>query len=81
VGLILAEVAPARAPQILERSADYAQSRLICGVHFPSDVEAGRALAVAVVQRLQTSRAFRHDLACARAEFAGRTRSKSCRLQ
>jgi acid phosphatase (class A) len=67
--LILAQVAPERAPQILQRAAEYAESRLVCGMHFPSDIEAGRVLAVAVVEHLKSSPAFRQDLACARVEF------------
>lgn len=36
--LILAQVAPDRAPEILARASEYAESRLICGMHFPSDI-------------------------------------------
>lgn len=66
--LILSEIAPDRAPQLLARAADYALSREICGMHFPSDVEAGRVVAVAVVGRLLRDPAFLADLAAARAE-------------
>jgi acid phosphatase (class A) len=37
-------------------------------VHFPSDVEAGRVLAGAVIDRLITVPEFRAALACAKAE-------------
>lgn len=66
--LLLAEVAPERAPAILERGRDYALSRVICGYHFPSDTEAARAVAAAVLTRLQSVPAFAADLAAARAE-------------
>ena len=56
-------------PQILQRAADYAESRLICGMHFPSDIEAGRVMAVAVVEHIKSSPAFREDMLCAQAEF------------
>jgi hypothetical protein len=36
--MILARVAPDRTPPLMARAAEYAESRLICGVHFPSDV-------------------------------------------
>ncbi len=40
VAMILARVAPARADKLMGRAEEYAQSRLVCGVHFPSDIEA-----------------------------------------
>lgn len=67
--LLLAEVAPARAPLILERGRDYALSRVICGYHFPTDTEAARAIAAAVLTRLQGDDHFRADLRAAKAEY------------
>ncbi len=69
--LILAQVAPDHAAAILARADDYALSRLICGAHFPTDVQASRMLAAAVVAREATVPAFQRDLACAIAEHAG----------
>lgn len=67
--LLLAEVAPARAPAILERGRDYALSRVICGYHFPSDTDAARAIAAAVLTRLNADPAFLADLKAARDEY------------
>jgi acid phosphatase (class A) len=69
VAMILARVAPDRAPSLMKRAAEYAESRLICGVHFPSDVAAGQVVAAAVVSRLNTSSEFQADLARAKAEL------------
>jgi acid phosphatase (class A) len=66
--LILAEVAPDRAEQVLARGEDYGVSRVICGMHFPSDVAAGRQVASAVVARLNATPDFERDLAAARTE-------------
>ncbi len=68
--LVLARVAPDKAPALLARARDYAESRLICGMHFPSDVEAGRQLATAVVSQLDLNPEFQRDLQRARAELA-----------
>lgn len=68
VALVLAQVAPDRAALILARAEDYGLSREICGAHFPSDVEAGRVLATAVVTQLGANPEFARDLAAARAE-------------
>jgi len=69
VAMILARVAPERAEAIMARGTDYADSRVICGRHFPSDVEAGHTVAAAVIARLDASPEFQKDLAEARAEL------------
>ncbi|NKF20794.1 acid phosphatase [Solimonas marina] len=66
---VLAALAPNRAQQILQRGMDYGESRLVCGVHFPSDVAAGRLIATAVYERVRRVEAFRRDFACAAAEL------------
>lgn len=68
-GLTLAELAPAHADALVRRGYEFAESRVVCGVHFPSDVEAGRDLGAAVVARLHADADFRAALDAARAEF------------
>jgi len=70
VAMILARVAPDRAQALMDRAEEYEESRLICGMHFPTDIEAGQVVAAAVVSRLDTSNEFRADLAKARKEYA-----------
>ena len=69
-GLILAELVPDRATEILSRARAYGESRIVCGVHNNSAVEVGRVIAGAVVAALHGSAAFRRDLEAARAEVA-----------
>ena len=45
-------------------------SRVVCGVHFQSDVEAGRVIGSAMVARLHADPQFQADLARAKAELA-----------
>jgi len=68
VALVMAELAPDRATDILVRGRSYGESRLVCGVHNLSAVEAGRTNASAVVAALHGSPEFRADLEAARAE-------------
>jgi acid phosphatase (class A) len=68
--MILARVAPERADRLMVRAEEYATSRLICGMHFPTDVEAGHTLAVAIVSHLDASKAFQTDLERARQEHS-----------
>jgi acid phosphatase (class A) len=44
IAAVLAEMLPERRDQIYARAADYGHSRLVAGVHFRSDVDAGKAL-------------------------------------
>ena len=69
-GLILAELAPDRATALLRKGREFGENRAICGVHYPSDIEAGRILGSAMVARLHAETAFRADLDKARVEIA-----------
>jgi acid phosphatase (class A) len=70
VGLILAELAPDRATDILIRARAYGESRLICGVHNMSAVESGRTNASAIVASLHGQPEFRSDMEAVRSEIA-----------
>ncbi len=75
VALILAEAAPDRAADILGRARSYGESRVVCGVHYESDVQAGRVAASAVFSALQAEPEFQRDLAAVRAELAALRRT------
>lgn len=68
--LVLAELIPSHADAIIERGRDFTWSRVVCGVHYPSDVEAGRTIASAAIARLHADPDFQRELAAARAELA-----------
>jgi acid phosphatase (class A) len=73
--LILTELAPERADAILARGRSFGDSRVVCNVHWLSDVEEGRVLASATVAKLHSQGDFRADLAAAGAEItAARTK-------
>lgn len=67
--LILADVASERAAELLTRGREYGESRIVCAVHFPSDVEAGKLVATAVVNRLYGIPEFVRDMEGARQEY------------
>jgi len=68
-GLTLAEILPEKRVEILARADDYAHNRLVCGVHYPSDIEASRRVAYVVFGYMLATPKFQHDLAAARAEM------------
>ena len=67
--LILAELAPDRADVILTRGHAFGQSRVVCGVHWQSDVDAGRVVGAAAVARLHADPVFVAQAAAARREI------------
>jgi acid phosphatase (class A) len=67
----LADVAMERSSIILARGRAYGESRIVCGVHNASAVEAGRLAATAVAMLAQSSAQYQADLAAARAEYTG----------
>jgi len=55
---VLARLVPAHADAIMARAARYARSRLVCEVHFRSDVAGGQAYGMVIAERLMLEPAF-----------------------
>ncbi len=68
--LLLAGIAPDKADAVLQRGHAFGQSRVICGVHWQSDVDNGRLMGAAAVARLQSDTTFQAQAALARQEIA-----------
>ena len=66
--LLVAELFPEKKEAILAIGRDIGWDRVLIGKHFPTDIQAGRVLAQAIVRELLASPAFQHDLAEAKAE-------------
>ncbi len=69
MGVVLASLIPEKAQAILARAADYAESRLICGVHYRRDIVAGEALGTAVAVELLHNARFRIEYDAAEHEL------------
>lgn len=67
--LVLAEINPDRQNEIFKRGYEMGQSRVICGYHYQSDVDAGRLCAAMAVARLHASPQFMAKLEAAKNEF------------
>jgi acid phosphatase (class A) len=76
-GLILSELAPDRAVEIMARARVIGESRVVCGVHYPSDIETGRLDGSAMFAALQSIPDFRADMEKARAEVAAARSSQT----
>jgi acid phosphatase (class A) len=68
VGLVLAQLSPDHATGLLERARTYSESRVVCGAHNYSAIEAGATSAASLMAVLNGSEAFRRELQDARAE-------------
>ena len=69
VALVLTELNPERAEEILKVGYEYGQSRVIAGYHYQSDVDVARMAASACVARLHANEAFQKQLAKAKKEL------------
>ncbi|MBV1702148.1 MAG: phosphatase PAP2 family protein [Hyphomicrobiales bacterium] len=67
-GLALIEMVPEKRDLILQRAENFAHNRLICGVHYPSDLAAGERFAYAIHALMTVNPRFQHDLAAATRE-------------
>jgi acid phosphatase (class A) len=67
--LVLSEINTERQNEILIRGFEIGQSRVICGYHWQSDVDAARIVASAVVARLHADKQFAKQLKKAKKEF------------
>lgn len=66
--LLLAAVMPDRSGPIVARGVRYGTNRVVCGVHYPSDVATGQAFARFIVAKAIGTAAYRKDLECAAEE-------------
>jgi len=68
--LILAEIVPQHADAILARGRAFGESRVICNVHWHSDVVEGRFMGASAVAKLHSDPQFLSDLEMAKKELA-----------
>ena len=68
--LVLVQAAPQNMDALLQRGYAFGFSRVVCGVHWQSDVDAGRVIGAATVARLQSDETFKAQVALARDEIA-----------
>ena len=62
LALVLAQIAPSHAEALIKRGYEFGQSRMICGAHWQSDVDAGRLVGAVEYSRLLTIPKFQEDL-------------------
>jgi acid phosphatase (class A) len=68
MAVVLGDMTPELREVIFARASDYAESRVIAGEHYPSDILAGREAGIAIAAVLANDPAFQADFGPARAE-------------
>ena len=77
----MAAAVPQRAAAVAAWGQRLGDNRIVCRVHWPSDVTAGRKLADAVYDRIAAKPAFKADLAAASAELSKSPAAKRCKAK
>ena len=68
-GYVLAQMVPEERDVILERADLYAHHRLICGVHYPQDLEASRIASAVLFGLISTNPEYRREFQAAHHEI------------
>jgi acid phosphatase (class A) len=69
MGVVLAALMPEKAQAILARAAEFGEHRLVCGVHFRSDIAAGQQFGTVLALQLMEKPTFKAEMDAARAEL------------
>jgi acid phosphatase (class A) len=76
MAVTLAHLLPGYADAVLRRAQIYGQSRMVCGVHYRSDVVAGQVVGTAVALALLQNPQFQAEMAAAKAELVAASLTK-----
>ena len=74
--LLFCELFPEQTDVLLKRGWEFGQSRVICNVHWQSDVNQGRIMGAATFARLHADPGFLADIEAAKAEIAAFEKGK-----
>jgi len=62
IAILLADIVPEKRARIFQRGWVFAENRALGGVHYPSDLQAGRISAAVIAERLYQDPEFRREL-------------------
>lgn len=68
-GIVLANMVPEKRAEIMARAWDYGHSRLVVGIHYPSDIEMGRISGTVIAQTIMRQDDFKAEFEAAKAEL------------
>ncbi len=68
-GIVLANMLPEKRAEIFARAWRYGRNRIVGGVHYASDIEAGRIAASIIAQNISSHEDFKLEFAAAKTEL------------
>jgi len=71
MAVLLSNIVPEKRAELFERAGYYAQSRVIVGAHYPSDIEAGHLVGTVTAYAMMQNPAFQQEMAAVKAEIRG----------
>jgi acid phosphatase (class A) len=71
MGIVLSNMVPEKRAEIMARAAEYANNRIVGGVHYRSDIETGRITGTVIAARLQARDDFNSAFDAAKKELRG----------
>jgi acid phosphatase (class A) len=69
MGVVLSNMVPEKRNEIMARAWAYGENRIIGGIHFRADVEAGRIAGTVIAARIMEQPDFQVEYAAAKAEL------------
>lgn len=69
MGIVLSNMVPEKRKELMARAAEYGHNRMIGGIHFASDIEAGRISGSIIAQTISTHDDFKAEFEAAKAEL------------
>lgn len=67
--IVMGEIVPEKRTVLWQRAADYSQSRVVGGMHYPNDLFGGKLAGTAIAVALQSRPEFKADFELARREL------------
>jgi acid phosphatase (class A) len=67
--IMLANMVPEKRRELFERGVEYSANRIVLGIHYPTDIEAGRIAATVMAAAFLQNPAFMTEFAAARSEL------------
>ncbi|WP_018268622.1 phosphatase PAP2 family protein [Methylosinus sp. LW4] len=68
LGLTLVEMVPEKRDEIIARAEDYGHSRMVCGLHYKSDLQASKLIAYTVHAIMKQNPEYLKELSAAKTE-------------
>lgn len=69
MGIVLSNMVPEKKEALMRRAWEYGQNRVIGGIHYPTDIEAGRIAGTVIAQTIMQHDDYKAEFAAAKAEL------------